>query len=137
LVLAVACTDDDGQQSPVSSGGPTAAAEDGPLRVVSTAPAVEVRATAWSYARLVAPAALDIHYLAGMPDCDLLANVRVAESAEAVTVTVFSGMPADHPRSCGLVGVTARTRVTLRAPLGTRPVLDGHATPPAPREVRG
>ena len=89
----------------------------------------------WQSAR-VAGDGVDVSYLGGAPECVALADVRVAEAAGAVTVTVYLGDRPDHPPACDLVGVPARVHVPLHGPLAGRRLLDGSVTPPAERPVR-
>jgi hypothetical protein len=134
MALALACTNEPTAAPP----GPTLSPEpEAPLRVVSTEPAEGVAAVTWREARRVGPETLDVLYVGGKPECDLLVNVRIAESSENVTLTLFTGRRAGDRAACAPVGQTVRTRVTLRAPLGDRPVLDGAVSPPERREVRG
>jgi hypothetical protein len=63
----------------------------------------------------------------GGPPCDAVTGVDVVESADTVTVTVYAG--ATTPESCARgmparVG-TARVRVALGRPLGSRALVDG------------
>lgn len=113
-----------------------AAASAPPLRVPATGPVEQPETTPWTHAARVADGTLDLHYLEGSSECGVLAEVRVEETVDAVTVTLASGRPAGDRDTCGLVGYSARTRITLRAPLGARRLLDGSTTPPATRELR-
>lgn len=62
--------------------------------------------------------------------------MRVNETDTQVTITVFLGTPPDQAgKTCTNIGIRARTRVPLRAPLGTRTVIDGGAKPPTERPV--
>ena len=90
----------------------------------------------WQEARLVDARTLDVYYVGNAAGCLALSDVRVTETADVVTVTLSLGMRAEvSGDSCPLGGVDARTRVTLRAPLGERRVVDGGASSPAERPV--
>lgn len=106
-----------------------------PLVEVERTPLRDPEPVRWQYARPAAGDAVDVYFLTG--GCVALANARVAESRDTVTVTLFQGsLPARPTRLCSAVGTEVRTRVPLRAPLGERRLLDGATTPPEPREVR-
>lgn len=135
LVFAAGCSAG-AAAPPTASREPTLPpASPGPLRVVATQPHDQPVTTPWTYATRVADDTFDLHYLEGAPGCDVLADVRVNEAADAVIVTLASARP-EGQTACPAIGHPARTRVTLRAPLGTRPLLDGYPTPPKRREVR-
>lgn len=105
---------------------PLATVYEGALRAVGSVP--------WQEARRVDDAALDILYFGSPVECRRLANVRVAETPDHVTITVYEGMvPAKAGEVCPAIAESARVRVTLTEPVGTRRLLDGHATPPAER----
>lgn len=101
-------------------------------------PRATVRPTAvtWTNAAVVGERGLDVYYLASADTCRRLANVRVAETATAVTITVYeAGLPGG-PGTCATIGFLARVRVPLDAPLGGRTLLDGALPSPEPRPVR-
>jgi hypothetical protein len=90
----------------------------------------------WTNATVVGERGLDVYYVASADTCRRLANVRLAETATAVTITVYeAGLPG-APDTCSTVGFLARVRVSLRAPLGGRALLDGAAPSPEPRPLR-
>jgi hypothetical protein len=104
---------------------------------VEPARLVAVGTTPWQYARAAGETTVDVYFLGSASGCRRLANVRVAETAATVTVTLFTGTPPERSaQPCPAVGVGARTRVPLRAPLGTRGLLDGSTRPPATRSLR-
>lgn len=116
--------------------GPTPSAT-GPLPPLATVYQGTLRALGsvpWQEARRVGDVALDILYFGSPVECRRLANVRVAETPDHVTITVYEGMvPAKTGEVCPAIAESARVRVTLTEPLGSRRLLDGHATPPAER----
>ena len=124
---------------------PTASASPSPPFVIPTPPlsAVEtgdlsgVGTVPWQFATRVDARTLDIRYFGAADRCRVLANVRVQESDSEVTITVYLGTPPEHRvNTCTTLGVPARTRVPLSAPLGDRRVFDGATRPPEERDVR-
>ncbi len=70
---------------------------------------------------------LEVTYLAGdSPECGKPSGVEVDESQKAVTLTarISRDIPTDGSRICPAVGVPTTQIVTLKSPLGARPVLD-------------
>ena len=107
------------------------------LSVVETGDLSNVGPVPWQFATRVDDRTLDVRYLGAQNRCQVLANVRVAESAGEVAITVFLGTPPEHVGDvCTNLGVPARTRVPLSSPLGDRRVLDGSTRPPEERTVR-
>jgi hypothetical protein len=91
----------------------------------------------WQHAVAVDPSTVDVYFVANATGCRRLANVRVAESSTAVTITLFDGTDPSRAREvCPGVGTNARTRVPLDRPLAGRELVDGGTTPPARRELR-
>jgi hypothetical protein len=106
------------------------------LRAVDPRATVRPRAVPWTNAAATGERALDVYYVASADTCRGLANVRVAETAATVTVTVYeAGLPG-APDTCSTVGFLARVRVPLRAPLARRALLDGAPPSPEPRPLR-
>jgi hypothetical protein len=65
----------------------------------------------------------------GGPPCDAVTGVEVVESAATVTVTVYAGTTQTEACTRGMparIG-TARVRVVLDQPLGSRTLVDGAA----------
>ena len=89
---------------------------------------VELRKTRFDRATAGQGTDLVVQYTAGgRADCAKLGRIDVVESADAVTVTVQLGrLPAAQ---CGgeqpMIAASFETTVTLKAPLGGRPVRDG------------
>lgn len=108
-----------------------------PLTAVDPGPLLSPENITWQYATRVDESTVDINFVANASGCRRLAEVRIAQSASAVTLTLLDGVvPARAAELCPGVGVLARTRVWLGAPLGGRRLLDGGAIPPAVRELR-
>jgi hypothetical protein len=59
------------------------------------------------------------------PDCFELAAISLAESSDAVAVTLFVSPTANVEDSCPTVGERVVTEVDLQAPVGDRALLDG------------
>ena len=133
----LACTSGEPPPSAAPSSSPPFAVPTPPLSVVETGDLAGVAPVPWQFATLVDERTLDVRYLGARDRCQVLANVRVRETATEVTVTVYLGTPPDRTAGiCTTVGVPARTRVPLSAPLGGRRVLDGGRQPPEERAVR-
>lgn len=108
-----------------------------PLTTVDPKPLVDPQKITWQSAVRVDDKTLDVYYVGNAAGCRRLANVRVAESATTVTITLYEGTdPARAQEACPGAGVQARTRVALDAPLAGRKLIDGGATPPAERPLR-
>jgi len=90
--------------------------------------AVELKKTRFDQATAGSGNELVVQYTAGgRPDCAKLGRVDVVESTDAVTVTVLLGQTpgADCTGPQPMIAATFQTTVTLKAPLGARPVRDG------------
>ena len=63
-----------------------------------------------------------------MEPCYVLGRVDVAETAEKVTITLWTGQgPGTAGMACIQMAAYYEVIVQLQAPLGTRPVIDGAA----------
>jgi hypothetical protein len=109
---------------PKPTGGPPIQAN----QAAVDARAVNLRPVKWTRAEAGPGHQLLVHYtVTGRADCSLLGRVDTAETADAVTVTVFLG----HAPGTDCSGVQPMlaaefvTTVTLREPLGARTVKDG------------
>ena len=132
--LAAACTD--GAVRPGQDPAPTIPAA--PLVELHTGPLDDVRPVTWQSADRVDDHTLDVRFVANAAGCRKVGNVRVAESAARVTITVHEGaVPAPAGQVCPDAGMLARFRVRLDGPLASRGVADGAVTPPADRPVGG
>jgi hypothetical protein len=65
----------------------------------------------------------------GIEPCYALADVQVAETPDAVTVSLFGGTPgsSDGPDVCIEIAQLFEVEVPLDAPLGDRTIVDGNA----------
>jgi hypothetical protein len=71
---------------------------------------------------------ITIEFVSGVEPCYVLGKVKVVESADAVTITLFEGhLESDEDVACIDIGVFKRTIVTLDDPLGSRDIVDGAA----------
>lgn len=134
----IACTSGD---APKASASPTPSLPfvipTPPLSTVETGDLAHVRAIPWQFAVRVDDRTLDVRYLGARNRCEVLANVRVNETATEITITVYTGTPPDRTADvCTNVGVPARARVPLTSPIGERVVFDGATRPPEERAVR-
>lgn len=108
-----------------------------PLTAVDPGPLLSSQNITWQNATRIDESTVDINFVANASGCRRLAEVRVVQSASAVTVTLLEGVvPARAAEACPGVGTLARTRVWLGAPLGGRRLLDGGVNPPVAREIR-
>jgi len=90
--------------------------------------AVNLRPVKWARVEAGAGRQLVVHYAAtGTAECNLLGRVDVAETANAVTVTVLLGQApgADCGGAQPMLAAQFVTTVTLREPLSARTVVDG------------
>ena len=130
----VSCTTGSGTKASPSPSGFSPPPR--PLTTVEPGALEDVGTTTWQSATRVGDRTLDIDYLGAPNRCRVLANVRVAESASEVRVTLFLGTPPENAgRTCSNLGIPVRTRVPLDAPVGDRRVVDAGATPPAERPL--
>jgi hypothetical protein len=142
LTLLAACAGADGNQSnpqapasgvvssgpiPMPSGSP---AEPTP-NLVSPRPADNLRPQRWANAQVGAGASQVLIHgtLAGGPPCTVLGRIQLAETQDSVTITLWVGSQkdamCDEPQPD--LGYSFVTQVTLRAPLGSRKIIDGAA----------
>jgi len=71
---------------------------------------------------------VSIDFVSGIEPCYVLDHVDVAESPDAVTITLFEGHdPSAGDIACIEIGVFKRTIVTLDGPIGDREIVDGAA----------
>lgn len=84
------------------------------------------RPLSWHDATYVDHRTVDVAFTAGVAACGRLADVRVAESADAVTITlVYGSTPLPEGTVCPAIGFNARTRVRLPHALDGRRLVDG------------
>jgi hypothetical protein len=79
---------------------------------------------------------LVVNYVASIERCRHLSDVRVAETTTSVTITIVEARFPGAPETCTLVGIDAHVRVSLRAPLDGRTLLDGALPTPGQRPLR-
>ena len=122
-LLLPACSD--GVPPPVTAAPTIPAAP--ALTVPRPGDLVGLYSASWQHATYVDPWTFDVHWTAGVDECFRLSEVRVAETATTVTVTLVVGSPRPPAEGqvCPAIGVNARTRVTLAAPLRERRLVDG------------
>ena len=71
---------------------------------------------------------ITVEFMSGVEPCYVLGKVKVVETADAVTITLFEGhLESDEDVACIDIGVFKRTIVTLDDPLGSREIVDGAA----------
>lgn len=144
LLTAVltACAGADGSQaspqappSGVVSSGPIPLPSGSPPEptpnLISPGPALDLRPQRWVKAQVEAGSSqILIHgTLTGGPPCTVLGRVELAETKGSVTITLWVGRQkdatCDQPQPD--LGYPFVTRVTLKAPLGARKIVDGAA----------
>lgn len=140
-VTAANCSGGDSPGSgvpPSSAGSPRATQPAGPApraaapNAVAPERAVDLRPVHWHRAKAV-PGRPEVRIeatLHGGPPCTVLGRVDVRETAETVTVTLWTGRRpgarcSDRRK---LVGFPIVVTVSLRRPVGDRPVRDGAPT---------
>ncbi len=107
---------------------PTGGAPNQDNQAAADSRAVNLRPVKWTRAEAGAERQLVVRYTAtGRAECNLLGRVDVAETANAVTVTVLLGQApgADCGGAQPMLAAQFVTTVTLRERLGTRAVVDG------------
>jgi hypothetical protein len=114
--------------SPISpeSGGPPAAMS--PNQASPDPRAIDLRPARFDQAREGAGRELIVHYtITGKPQCNVLGQVRVAETATEVRVTLMLGRQpgADCTGPQPQLAAPVMTVVTLSEPLGARQIRDG------------
>lgn len=107
------------------------------LHTVDPSATIRPAAVTWTNAARVGDRMLDIYYVASPETCRHLANVRIVETPTTVTITVYEAAFPGAPDICTSIGFAARVRVSLRAPLDGRALLDAAPPTPEPRTLRG
>ena len=134
--VLTACTWGDESPSKAAKDAPTAAIPLPPLRTVFTGDLAGIQSLPWDDAHVVSETQLDVLYVGSPVGCRQLANVRVAEATDRVTITVFEGQVQSSVNEvCRAIGENARVRVTLTQPLGQRRLFDGSTNPPTERQL--
>ncbi|MFI9379711.1 hypothetical protein [Kutzneria sp. NPDC052558] len=142
LLLLTACgAAHPGSSGPAqsASGGPVMSTKVGPPTLNAPPPlnqavpdpsVVNLRAVRFDQTVANPDNKLVVQYTAsGRPECAKLGRVDVVEADDAVTVTVRLGQApgVDCSGPQPMIAATFQTIVTLKAPLGDRPVRDGGA----------
>ncbi len=71
---------------------------------------------------------ITLGFVSGIEPCYVLGKVKVVETPDAVTITLFEGhLESDEDVACIDIGVFKQTIVTLDDPLGSREIVDGAA----------
>jgi hypothetical protein len=109
-----------GQPSPPDSPvpGPTA------LEVTPRSGLVDVRWHNWDSAKPIGPQQIRVGFYGGVEECEGLARVRVDETDQAVTITLFVGR-VPTAEVCIEIAVLKSVTVELDRPLEGRRILDG------------
>jgi hypothetical protein len=69
-----------------------------------------------------------VRFYAGIAPCFVLDHYTVAETSATVTITLYAGSDQSKPNMvCAQIAVQYEVDVPLKAPLGTRRVIDGAA----------
>lgn len=88
---------------------------------------VDVRARPWDRAEPIEDGrAVRLHWAGGLPACDGLDRVEVAEHPDMVVLTLYVGTVPDAG-PCPEIAVFRSTEVRLTTPLGDRRIVDGAA----------
>lgn len=105
--------------------------EPGPGQATQVEPTdglVEVRPVDWETVE-VAPddqTQVTLYWWSGVAPCNALADVGVAYTDDAVTLTVLEGsVPADEPQACIDLAQYKSTSITLDEEIGPRSIVDG------------
>ena len=114
-----------GPDQPVSST-PGAAAPSVPavLEVQPRDGLVDVRPHVWERAEPVAPGRIRVEFYGGVEECEGLDRVEVRETADSVSITLFTGR-LPEAEVCIEIAVLKATTVELDSPLRGREILDG------------
>lgn len=123
-------TDDGNAGGPVNGGGgnvPIPAPGTGEARIVNPTPGlIGVIESAIAGAVLRDGNKVEARFYGGVQECYGVDRVEVEETAESVTITVFTGSPPDAAaRVCIDIAELQAVLVALDAPLGERIVIDG------------
>jgi len=101
-----------------------------PNQVRPDSSVIELRPVRWTNATAAPGHQLEISFVAtGRMECSTLGRVDVVETAQSITVTVLLGrLPSAHCDGIQpQLAAPMATVVTLRDPVGNRPVQDGAA----------
>lgn len=99
-----------------------------PQRVSVTPGATSLQKRVFETAFSSGASSVAVRWWDGVEPCAVLGRVDVAESADKVTVTLWTGIgPGAERMSCIAMAVYKETIVPLSAPLGSRTIVDGAA----------
>ena len=135
-LLAAACGDDqpsarDRSVPPASPSVTPAPTDSSPVPeptpgFVEPVPGRRERRVPWRFVEDSAGPAVVVEVQAGGPPCDVVTDLSVSESPEAVELTVWAGRtPGARCRGVPALRGTFRVRVPLTEPLGDRPLRRG------------
>jgi hypothetical protein len=99
-----------------------------PKRVQPVPGATDLRKQTFQSAAAAGAQSLAVRFWSGVEPCYVLGRVDVTETAERVTVTLWTGSgPGSAGMACIQMAAYYEVVVQLQAPLGTRTVIDGAA----------
>jgi hypothetical protein len=99
-----------------------------PKRVQPVPGATDLRKQTFQSAAAAGVQSLAVRFWSGVEPCYVLGRVDVTETAERVTVTLWTGSgPGSAGMACIQMAAYYEVVVQLQAPLGTRTVIDGAA----------
>lgn len=99
-----------------------------PKRVQPVPGATDLRKQTFQSAPAAGAQSLAVRFWSGVEPCYVLGRVDVTETAERVTVTLWTGSgPGSAGLACVQMAAYYQVVVQLQAPLGTRTVIDGAA----------
>ncbi|HEX6595368.1 MAG TPA: hypothetical protein VF045_00430, partial [Acidimicrobiales bacterium] len=120
--------------TPVSTVVPTPTTIPGPppggnpQRVSVTPGATALQKHVFESAFASGASSVAVRWWDGVEPCTVLGRVDVAESADRVTITLWTGIgPGAESTSCIALAVYKEVVVPLSAPLGSRTIVDGAA----------
>lgn len=87
---------------------------------------VDVRPHIWDRAEPTGPRTVRVEFYGGIEECEGLARVKVQETDETVTITLYTGR-VPTAETCIEIAVLKATTVELDSPLAEREILDGAA----------
>ena len=88
---------------------------------------VDVVPHIWDRAKATDPMHVRVEFYGGVEECEGLDRVEVDETAETVTITLYTGR-VPSAEVCIEIAVLKAITVDLDAPLGDREIIDGAAT---------
>jgi hypothetical protein len=112
--------------SPISgpTDGPTPVPGPTALPVSPRSGLVDVRWHIWDRAKPIGPQRIRVEFYGGVEECEGLARVKVEETDQAATITLFVGR-VPTAEVCIEIAVLKSVTVELERPLGDRRILDG------------